>query len=222
MVSSCLKDFLFPKKDILNGYPGSFISQYSLNSFKINQAQLCYVCGKVVNFGFIHDDCAEKSYLDGLIFFVNYNDDVGKIIGEGKYSGTFEVFSEIGQIMNRFVCKNYNLNDFVITSVPIHKSKFNKRGFNQAEIIAKAIGTHYELINRIKNTKTQVGMEKDERELNLQNVFQASDFLINNKIKKVLIVDDVYTTGTTLKLCSKILKENGVEEVVGLVFAKRG
>ena len=219
---NAIKNLFFPKYCLITGQKGALISKSALKYLEINQIQRCHICSRIVHRGFMHEECKEKSYLDGLIHFAIYDEKIEKLIEKGKYSNLSEVFVEIGIILKQFTNKLYNLDNLAITYVPLHKKKMKMRGYNQAEIIAQQIGQSYQLIQRIRNTKTQVGMSKEERDANLINAFEPSEFLKNNNLKKVLLIDDVYTTGNTMNLCSKVLKENGVEEVFGLCFAKSG
>jgi ComF family protein len=111
--------------------------------------------------------------------------------------------------------------DIVLCDVPLHKHKMRVRGFNQSEILAKQIakrkGLIFEnLLNRRIDTVTQVGLTREERENNLREAF-----VVNNSVpKNILIIDDVFTSGSTLNQCARVLKESGAEKVYGFVFAK--
>ena len=112
--------------------------------------------------------------------------------------------------------------DLVLADVPLHKHKKHFRGFNQSEILAKVISKYSKyqfqnLLERKEDTITQVGLNKEERSNNLRQAFKIKQSKIP---KSVLIIDDVFTTGSTLNQCAKILKENGALKVYGFVFAK--
>ncbi|MCF6288720.1 MAG: ComF family protein [Proteobacteria bacterium] len=113
--------------------------------------------------------------------------------------------------------------DFVLMPVPLHKSRLRKRGFNQAYEIAKELARycHRELdtsLIRIKNTQMQAQLKFKERITNVRDAFEVRQPL---SVKKVILVDDVMTTGNTLKECAKTLKKAGVEDVTVLVFARK-
>ena len=99
-----------------------------------------------------------------------------------------------------------------------------KRGFNQCEIIARKLGEKLDLpvysdIVKIKNTKEQKALSKEERFINIKGAFKVKNSN-NIKNKKIILIDDVITTGATLLECEKVLKENGVKEIKILTVAK--
>ena len=113
--------------------------------------------------------------------------------------------------------------DFIIIPVPLSQKRLKWRGFNQAEEIAKNLSMYLQipLFNNIltKNKETffQSRLSKEERENNL-----ISSFSCNKQIKneKVLLVDDIYTTGSTMEECAKTLKKAGAIKVIGITIAR--
>ncbi len=182
--------------------------------------QYCHVCSGEVRLGFVHKECSSKTNLDGLIFVSVYNRLVRDLIHKGKYSKEFSIFEDLGIIMKQFVEKYYSFDNVLISFVPSHRSKERIRGFNQAKILANAFsnGAEIELIKRIKKTKTQVGMTEEERANNLKDAFKLEKFQLGND---VIIIDDVFTTGSTLEECAKLIKSKYPKmKVYGLTFAK--
>lgn len=116
----------------------------------------------------------------------------------------------------------------VIIPVPLHLDKLRERGFNQSYLLAKRIGkicqikTNPLLLERKKATLPQVGMKSRERILNVKEAFglRADADPADIKGRRILLVDDVYTTGATLKECSKVLKKKGAEKVYALTLAR--
>lgn len=112
-----------------------------------------------------------------------------------------------------------------MVAVPLHPKKLKKRGFNQAKIIAKILaeqeGMEFieEGLVKIKNTPPQTSLVARERERNVRGTFgiQKAERIIG---KTILLVDDVYTTGSTIRECSRILKKTGAEEVRALTLAQ--
>lgn len=104
-----------------------------------------------------------------------------------------------------------------IVPVPLSKRKFKDRGFNQSKLISEHLFSNSRIqdnmILKNKLTKEQKTLSKNERLINLKNAFKLKNdnFIINKK--KILLVDDVITTGSTISEIGKILKENGCEEV---------
>lgn len=105
--------------------------------------------------------------------------------------------------------------------MPIHAKKKKKRGYDQAELIAKEvsklIGVPFDkVVERIKETKPQYDLCREERIENLKDAFKVCGGDVN--LKRILLLDDICTTGTTMKECSGILKSKGAK-VVCMAFA---
>lgn len=105
----------------------------------------------------------------------------------------------------------------VVIPIPIHWSRRFSRGFNQAEVLAERL-PHVDLkvLKRIRKTKPQVSLTREERAKNLTGAFLATG---NVAGKEVLLVDDVFTTGSTARVCAEALLEAGARRVGVLVFA---
>lgn len=105
----------------------------------------------------------------------------------------------------------------VIIPIPLHRKKRRNRGYNQAEIIANHLGKladiHVEpkAVVRIRNTRAQKNLSNQERKKNLRQAFQVTKYW--NGYKNVLLIDDIYTTGSTIDSVAKVLKEKGAHKV---------
>lgn len=104
-----------------------------------------------------------------------------------------------------------------IIPVPIHEKKRRKRGYNQAEVLAEALSAYLDvpvdntLLVRTINTIPQKELNPFQREINLKNAFQSTEKIVN--YKKVLLVDDIYTTGATVEACTQRLLEKNIEKI---------
>jgi len=121
--------------------------------------------------------------------------------------------------------KSSNGADYILIPVPLEKRKLKWRGFNQAEEIGKELSKFLKIsllnnvLAKIKETPPQVELSDEERKENIKGVFLVKNGeLIRNR--KILLVDDIYTTGSTLEECAKVLKEAGAKEIVGIVVAR--
>lgn len=110
-----------------------------------------------------------------------------------------------------------------IIPVPIHKKRRRKRGYNQTEIVVDELGkilglpVNKKAVVRIHNTTPQKNLDRINR---VENLKEAFEILPDYKpLKKILIVDDIYTTGSTIHTIAKILKENGAEKVYFLTIS---
>lgn len=114
----------------------------------------------------------------------------------------------------------------VIVPVPLHVKRFRERGFNQAELLARHLGGALgipvctDAIVRIKHTQSQ--LEAKNREARAKNMRDAFQTMGAEQIagKKILLIDDVYTTGATMQACAQTLRIAGAREVWGMAFAR--
>ena len=116
-----------------------------------------------------------------------------------------------------------NINFDYILYVPLHKKRERKRGFNQSKIIANQLGKELgvevlDILERSKNTRRLFELDEKERKKELKNVFKISKDIENYRNKNVLLIDDIFTTGSTVNEISKLLKLNGINEVYIFTF----
>ena len=111
----------------------------------------------------------------------------------------------------------------VLVPVPLHKKKLSKRGYNQAACLARALGKNMQLpvdeklVKRVRNTAPMKRLNPAERQNNLKKAFK----IVRNDVKlnTIVIIDDIYTTGTTLDEIAALLKEHGVSKVYCVTLA---
>jgi len=169
-------------------------------------------------------DCSRKSYHydRGYAVWI-YNETMRRSIADFKYRSRKEnAIFYANEVIRLYGDEIIALDPDAIVPVPIHRSKYIERGYNQAEILAKLIGKELNmpvlpgLLLRNKKTLPQKQLSDKERLKNLSEAFcyNAKAASKHNKpIKRVLLVDDIYTTGSTIEACTNVLKSNGVLEV---------
>jgi ComF family protein len=182
--------------------------------------------------------CSDKK-LSGLYFALPYKEKnlTKKLIHQFKYQPYLKDLSETlaSVLIEHFVLAVNNTEEIwqnsVLVPVPIHIKKFRERGYNQSEELAKELSKILktpvisDVLIKIKETPPQMELNKSEREKNLLGAFalkktHTSDVSVFNK--KVFLVDDVYTTGSTMNECAKVLKKSGVKTVWGISLAREG
>ena len=158
---------------------------------------------------------------DRLICAMPYqNEIVSNMIITGKYYLVPETFAILGALAANIILENHlkfpgeELAGFVVCPIPLHKQKQMWRGFNQVDvagrIIAQALQLPYvPLLKRTKNTKTQKDLGAEDRKQNMQNAFACR----YQPPQKVIVVDDVTTTGQTFLEATRVLKQAGAQEV---------
>lgn len=226
-------DLLFPKSCVSCNKYGTFFCQHCIN--EINQSELvCPMCERFSLGGLTHPICKRSWGMDGLWFLGIYEKPLKPAIHKLKYKWITELAEILINIMLEYWAKHQPLildqikkdrgENWIIVPVPLHKKRQNWRGFNQSALLAKLlaikIGIKYEdCLIRTKHTKAQMSLKSEDRHTNIRNAFILNP-KYSVKDKKILLIDDVWTTGSTLKECTSLLKRNGGKTVWGLTIAR--
>ncbi len=171
--------------------------------------------------------------LDGVIYALDYakNPQIKAAVKQFKYRFTKDLADYFADMITEKIgelnmTKNRRI---ILIPVPLHKKRMNERGFNQAEVIARAVAGRLPeqievmpLLERIRHTDQQAKLDKKARHENLKGAFILNKKFVQEYDSKNLyfIVDDVCTTGSTLENCTRVLKGGGFEKVYGLVVAR--
>jgi ComF family protein len=220
-------DIIFPKKCINCGRNGGYLCEDCLSLVEINPYYYC-LCDRPHKLSSPGKCslCASKN-LDGLLSASSFNQElISKMIHKMKYGYLKEMsllFAYL--ILTHLQNVEKDISGYSLVPVPLSDAKKRRRGFNQSEEIAKAIAGATSLpffpdvLSKIKDNKAQAGLNREERMENIKNCFAVKN---KDKIenKKILLLDDVYTTGSTMDECARILKESGAKEVIGLSVAR--
>lgn len=171
----------------------------------------------------------ETEFLSDIISIWEYEGLMEKLIYKIKFDGCYDIIDEL--VEKAMAKVELNLpNDTIITFVPMWKKKERLRGFNQSELIAKAIGKSVQhrvlhILEKVRDNRSQVGLGPREREENVKGVFSTLKPSFNGEklgfFKNVLLIDDVYTTGATMNECIKVLKKAGVKNIWGFTIARK-
>ena len=219
-------DIIFPKFCLNCGKEGDY---------------LCEDCQSLLDISGFHQTFSTKNMRD-LYFPLSYqNFLVKKIIHQFKYQPFIKELSKTlaSLIIEHFQLldnkpdflssagrRNYsNEADFILIPVPLTKRRLKWRGFNQAEEIGKELALFFKIplisdcLIKIRETPPQVELSDEERKENIKGVF-----IIRNrelvKNRRIVLVDDVLTTGSTMEECTRILKTAGAKEINGVVLAR--
>lgn len=187
--------------------------------------------------------CRDKK-LAGLYFALPYKEKTltKKLIYQFKYKPYLKDLSKTlaSILIEHFVKTGKNTNEIwensVLIPVPLSKEKLKIRGYNQSEELAKELSKILEVpvisnvLVKIKETESQMKLKKEAREKNLLNAFAISSPSLRGaaatkqsldfKNKKVFLVDDVYTSGSTMQECARVLKNAGAKSVWGIALAR--
>jgi len=195
--------------------------------------QICGICGKI-DYKSLCNKCKIKLEKEFKFQTDNYEDDLSKNFVEHNYFFKYENIIRSQILALKFQEKPYiyktityflknkqkyleNLKKYdIILIVPISKQRKKERGYNQSQLIAKDISKivkvpiQKNILFKIKNTAPQSTLNKKQREENTKGVYKIiNENKLNNK--KILIIDDIYTTGNTVNECAKVLIQKGIK-----------
>lgn len=195
---------------------------------KDNREYLCKKCEKIVSKYVLNKTKKYLTkYFDSHIYIFKYEGIIRELIIDYKFkekSYLCELFVKF-LIKNEKICRFFKTYD-IIMPVPIHKKRKAQRGYNQSALIARKIVQKWNnlqleenVLQKQKNTIQQSKLNKKDRIENAKNVYKIDNKeKINNK--NIILIDDIYTTGSTANECAKILKENGAKKVIIITIAK--
>jgi ComF family protein len=226
-------DILFPKKCVACGSEGVFLCQNCLAKITPKETQTCLQCEREETFlGSPCFGCQKKAPLpiDNLLIASRYEGPLKRAVHFFKYGMIEELGIPLGNFLNDFFLSSRAEIPEIILPVPLHPFRLRSRGFNQAEVLAREIGKSLlpgmeiplsSALCRIRHTGSQMKKKKyQERFLNIQDSFRLKN---PEEIagRRILLIDDVATTGATLFECAKVLKEGGARKVSALVLARQ-
>jgi competence protein ComFC len=231
---SAIKNFLleifFPKFCFRCQREGSYLCQDCLATLDVLENVFC-LCQNPSRLPLV-GKCRKCTslHLNGLYFAVSYKNSLVKtLIHQFKYE---PYIKELANSLALLIITHFNLiqkefspENHILVPVPLTKNKLKKRGFNQSEEIAKKLSRNLNIsvvadcLIKEKETSAQMELAREER---LKNIKGAFSVLNPEKIrgKKILLVDDVYTTGATMEECARVLKRAGAQEVWGVAVAR--
>ena len=168
-------------------------------------------------------DGSRRCGLDGCYALCDYSGPVQRALTRLKYKRKRQYGRAFSDLLEAFpFTRRLELYDAVVP-VPLYPLKEKERGFNQNDILFRSWAQRHgymwlPALQRIRPTDSQVGLARKERQSNLKAAFAV---VAGKTVKdrRLLLVDDVYTTGATLQACAAALKRHGAVKVIGLVMA---
>lgn len=223
-------EFLYPKAEkccICYRDASAAICSTCLSYLQYIEGRVCLRCGKAIDDEYDENVCPDclgkEKYFDMAFSCFQYKDMGKTIIHKLKYEGCKEIAHTLAKLMYQKL-KDEGIEADAVVPVPIHKNKEVSRGFNQASLIAGQIAEMagiplWDCLIRTKETKEQFKLDKTQRILNVHNAFCINMLYNNVKYRRILLIDDVYTTGSTVDECSRLLKQQGIDKVYVITAA---
>ena len=223
LIREIVLDAVFPHKCVCGKW-GVLLCDECRVQVRVDKTGLCPICKRISEYGRTCPSCRYKSNLTGVMILGPHKGILKDLIWKYKYKFISDLSVPIaGMVTDRFG-DFLREKRFQITFAPISSARLRWRGFNQAELLAREVAKTLSLqceetLYKEDSVMSQVGHTRRERLLNLKDKIRyigPTEF--DNK--KILIIDDVYTTGATLEECAKALRGAGYREVWGLVLSR--
>jgi len=178
---------------------------------------MCQVCGTSLKIAGVCDGCqSSPPPFISLRSWAVFDDPVRQALHRLKYRRDIGLGDALAESLTGFV-KDQNWPIELVIPVPLSRKRLKERGYNQVSMVALPIalkcmwGYRPQALHRTRETKSQVGLSKDERRQNVRDAFVAAPSIVEGRI--VLIMDDVTTTGATLASCAEALSKAGARQI---------
>lgn len=218
-------DFLFPRRCVGCGREGGFICPACGALFLPIAPPLCSLCGVPLSSGSLCPSCAGwEASIDGVRSAFRFEGPAREAVHQLKYQNLKSIAPDMAALMVQVLNSDSPPGD-VLVPVPLHSKRLKERGYNQSGLLARELGRLIALpvdescLIRQRNTHSQARTRSlTERRENVNGAF----FCQNNNLKgrRVILVDDVATSGATLNAGAAALKEAGALSVWGVTFAR--
>ena len=216
-------DLIFPQRcvvcDTILPFGKKEVCEPCKKKMRYISGATCYKCGKTVKEKEEYCyDCKRKKHLfaQGVaLFSYEY---IRSSLYRYKYGDRREYAAVYGKYMaSRFYEKKLLWRPDALVPVPLHRKKRKKRGYNQAELIANELGKYWDipvvtnLVTRVKNTRPMKEIDGTERQNNLKKAFKLGKNDV--KLNTIIIIDDIYTTGSTMDAVAEVCLNAGISKV---------
>ena len=219
-------DLLFPKRCVGCDVEGAFLCSECSDDLPLLEPPYCFICSQPGDLTMrLCRRCWERPLqIDGIRSPCRFEGAIRNAVHSLKYRNLRAMAPVLASLLADFVVSQSIEADLLIPA-PLHPKRERSRGYNQSLLLARETGMllNMEISNdalrRVQNNPSQASVSnEDERWANVANAFQASPDLVGGK--RVIILDDVCTTGATLEACSLALKAAGALSVHGLTLAR--
>lgn len=219
-----LLDLLFPLRCVSCGSAGAALCSACMAGIERIPDGQCAACSARLRpeaRGVCAPCAARTPSLDGVYALAFARGPMMKAIHALKYRGQTSVAEPLGALLAEWWA-GHALTADILLPVPLHPRRERQRGYNQSALLAKEFGRHIglrvapQMLERVKDTRPQVGLNAPARRQNMADAFHASNDLTG---LRVLLLDDVATTGATMEAAASALRAAGAAGVVGLSLA---
>ena len=217
-------DWIYPPICAGCGKVGTRWCEKCSSSVILVEPPVCPVCGDFQVREQVCQQCSESlPHFNALRSWAVFEGALREAIHRFKYDRDLSLGDLFSRPMIELVYKMNWPIDLVIP-VPLSQRRFNERGYNQSAFLARPIALGINVpyssksLKRNRDTRTQVGLNAEERRKNVAHAFKAEPVLVLRK--NILVIDDVTTTGSTINACAAALIQAGSKNVYGLTLAR--
>jgi ComF family protein len=231
-----LIDFFFPPKclfcgETLGEFPDHHPCSLCFSKIKFFSHPRCPCCG--LGFGdtpgedHLCSQClTEERHFTKARAIGPYEGLMAEAIHRFKYRGASRLAKPLGTFLAEYKDPEFPFSDFdLILSVPLHPRRLRQRGFNQSLLLARCVSRAHSIpldftsLQRTRHTEPQTQLSGSERQKNIRGAFEVRRLEAIAE-KHILLIDDVFTTGSTVQECAKVLLKAGAEQVDVLTLAR--
>lgn len=239
-------DFIFPKYCVNCKKIGSYLCDNCFSYLNFDPYGICVVCNRQAIAGITHPRCLGRYIINGVFTGIEYKGVAKKLVYQFKYNPyvldlknllvdfLYEALIQKEEFMKIIEA----IGEKIIVPIPLHSTRLRIRGYNQAEVLAKELSKKLNIktvnmLRRTKNTRSQVGLKKEDRLKNISGAFSVLPNIharrssaspneggLISQYPNIFLVDDVVTTGSTLLSAANTLKRNGAKKVWGIALAR--
>lgn len=218
-------DLVFPRRCVGCGAGGEYICRKCRTTLARLMPPLCPRCGRPQPSGILCPDCVSwRAEIDGIRSPFLFEGIIQQAVYQLKYRNLRALVPDLAGLMAEYL-RNNEIPGDVLIPVPLHKKRLRDRGYNQSELLARDLGQQTGIpvisgaLQRQRETASQVRTSTvQERQQNVSGAFACRPG--NLEEARVILIDDVSTSGATLDACAVALKEGGAATVWGLALAR--
>lgn len=217
-------DWIFPPECAGCGQPGTRWCPDCQRAVQPVSGPICQICGIPMHTAGVCPDCrAQKPAFQLLRSWAVFQDPLRQALHQLKYRRNMGLGEVLTLQMLDFV-KSLGWPIEALIPIPLSAARFQERGYNQVGLVARPLAMlmswHYlpGALQRIRNTRSQVGLSAEERRQNVHNAFQADAKQVKGRC--ILLMDDVATTGATLESAAQAVRSAGASQVYALTIAR--
>ena len=215
----------FPCRCISCGKVGGFLCPQCLGEIPRLLPPICPQCGRPQASGILCPICRRrKTEIDGIRSLFRFEKAIRKAIHELKYRNLKAISPCLAELLADYIRVN-SLPGDALVCVPLHPRRLRERGYNQSSLLAKELGRRIDMpviedcLIRVKQAQPQVrAVDLGERWMNVADAFVCRDEKVSGK--RIMLIDDVCTSGATLESCAVALKNKSADSVWGLTLAR--